>query len=100
MVKNLSFCVMWMKKSGVYGRENIKNLSTTWKNNLESQQLLEERSIPFGIFLINKYMCVKKLIQEMMKEFGVMNNTNTHAYMQAAVFNQQLGKPRWRVISN
>ena len=35
--------------------------------------------------LMNKYMCVKKQIQEMIKESEIIIIENTHAYMQAAV---------------
>ena len=36
-------------------------------------------------FLMNNDVCMKKKIQEMMKESEVTNNTNTHAYMQESV---------------
>ena len=36
-------------------------------------------------FIMDNNTCTKKKIQEMMKESEVMNNTNTHAYMQAEV---------------
>ena len=36
-------------------------------------------------FIINNGTYVKKKIQEMMKEFDMMNNKNTYAYIKAAV---------------
>ena len=36
-------------------------------------------------FFIKKDMCMKKQIQEIMKESKVMDNTNKHAYMHAVV---------------
>ena len=36
-------------------------------------------------FIMNSGTCMKKEIQEMIKESKVMNNTNTHAYLQAEV---------------
>ena len=36
-------------------------------------------------FLMNNNTCAKKQKKEMMKQFELKNNTNTHAYMQAEV---------------
>ena len=55
------------------------------KTALESYYLLGERNIHIGVFLFNNHLCVKTQIQEMVKLSEVMNTTNTHTYMQAAV---------------
>ena len=46
-------------------------------------------------FFMKKDMCMKKQIQEIMKESEVSNNNNAHTYMQAymnVMFNQMQSK--------